>query len=322
MLNLTGKIDIVLATYNGAKYLSTQLKSIVGMQCFEELVNKIIVCDDNSSDDTLNIVREVIPQEKLLVVNNTQGKAYGPAKNFERGIALTTSEYIMLSDQDDVWKIDKLVRYVEKAKKCDENLPFIVFSDLEVVDANLQTIDKSFLNFQSIDKTWVNHLNNIFIQNLAPGCTMMFNQKLLEKSMPFPEQCLMHDWWLMLVCKLYGEIKFIDNKTFIKYRQHGNNQVGAKKMNLLTALSNFSKSLETAEYNYSRTVKQLLDFKGRFGADIPKDSVKFIDAISLFLNPKVSAFERISEAKKVKLKKSSTFKTVGTYFIIFKGLHK
>jgi glycosyltransferase involved in cell wall biosynthesis len=322
MSSFSGKVDIVLATYNGERYLPSQLHSIIMMQGFNELVNKFIVCDDNSTDSTLDIVRESVPLDKLVVVNNDRGMPYGPAKNFERGIALATSEYIMLSDQDDIWEANKLVRYVEEAKKCNPDIPLIIFSDLEVVDSNLEIIDSSFLSYQSIDKEWINDLNNLLIQNLAPGCTMMFNQKLLESSLPFPEQCLMHDWWLMLVCKLYGEIIFIDDETFIKYRQHGNNQVGAKKLSFLHALSNFSKSFAKAKSNYSRTLLQMADFKNRFGNDIPKCNMQYIDALSSYLDPQMSTFKRLSCALKVNLRKSSALKTVGTYFIIFKGLDK
>ncbi|MFG6656281.1 glycosyltransferase family 2 protein [Scandinavium sp. M-37] len=320
MSNAVGKLDIVLATYNGAKYLSEQLNSILMMDCFDELVNSIIVCDDNSSDNTLDIIKEIIPINKLVLIKNEQGKPYGPAKNFERGIALSTSEYIMLSDQDDVWGKNKLVRYLEVAGKCDSGIPLIVFSDLEIVDANLNTIDKSFLNYQSINSDWINKLDHLLIQNLAPGCTMLFNKKLIEKSLPFPDDCLMHDWWLMLVCKLYGNIRFIEKETFIKYRQHGNNQVGAKRNSFLVVFAKFKKSFEIAKVNYHRTVKQMLDFKRRFNDDIPEENIKFINALALYLSPDISSAQRLYAALTVKLRKSSFLKTLGTYFVIFKGL--
>ncbi|WP_368913455.1 glycosyltransferase family 2 protein [Mixta calida] len=322
MGNLKRKVDIVLATYNGCKYIREQIDSILAMNQFDELVHKIIICDDNSKDNTLEIIREAVPSEKLLILENCHGAPFGPAKNFERGIAISKADYIMLSDQDDYWEKEKLQAYYREAMILDNNLPFIIFSDLEVVDTNLKTLAPSFLKYQSIGKNWLEHLNNLLIQNIAPGCTMMFNQELIKKSMPFPENCLMHDWWMMLVCKLYGNIKFIEGKTFIKYRQHDNNQVGAKKNDIISLFSNLSLSLNTAAKNYIRTVQQMSDFKKRYCDDIPNENKDFIDALTLIFNTATSRTMRVFKAYKVKMRKSSAIKTFGTYLIIFKGFNK
>ncbi|WP_034943058.1 glycosyltransferase family 2 protein [Erwinia oleae] len=322
MYDVSGKIDIVLATYNGEKYLSEQLNSILAMHSFDEIINKIIVCDDNSTDHTLDIIARTIPPNKLILVKSDQGKPYGPAKNFERGIRLANSEFIMLSDQDDIWMPNKIIAYIKEAEKCNKNLPLLIFSDLEVVDSDLRLVDKSFLHYQSIKESWVNNINNLLIQNLSPGCTMMFNQKLIQKSFPLPDKCLMHDWWLIVVCKIYGEIRFISNETFIKYRQHANNQVGAKSNSFLNAFFNFKKSFYSASRNYERTIQQMLDIKLRYLNDLSDESLAYIDALSLYVDAKSSKIKRVYAALKVNLKKSSSLKTVGTYLIIFKGIGK
>lgn len=322
MNNERAIIDIVLATYNGSKYLEEQLNSIIGMTGFHDLVKNVIVCDDNSTDKTLQIVNKIIPANKLIVLKNDKEEPFGPAKNFERGISYSSADYIMLSDQDDFWEKDKLVTYYEEAKRLNNQMPFIIFSDLEVVDSHLRTIDPSFLHFQSIDKKWFQKLNNLLIQNIAPGCSMMFNKELIKASMPFPQDCLMHDWWLMLVCKLYGQIKFIEGKTFIKYRQHSSNQVGAKRSSVVNNILNLSESLNTASVNLQKTIKQMMDFNERFDNGIPSESKKYIEALTWFLDAESSPVKRVIEAKKIKMQKSSIIKTLGTYFIIFKGLKK
>ncbi|WP_199130171.1 glycosyltransferase family 2 protein [Enterobacter hormaechei] len=322
MHNKHATIDIVLATYNGGIYIEEQLNSIINMVGFNDLVKNVIVCDDSSTDGTLQIVKKIIPKNKLIILENTQRKTFGPAKNFERGINHTTANYVMLSDQDDFWEKDKLLAYYEEAQKLNDQKPFIIFSDLEVVDSDLNTIDPSFLHFQSIDNKWYEKINNLLIQNMAPGCTMMFNKELIKASMPFPRDCLMHDWWLMLVCNLYGQIKFIQDKTFIKYRQHSSNQVGAKKNSIVNNILNLSKSINTSSVNLHKTIKQMMDFKERYHNDIPSETKSYIEALNLFLDAKSSPIQRVIEAKKVKMQKSSFIKTVGTYLIIFKGLNK
>ncbi|HII3385101.1 TPA: glycosyltransferase family 2 protein [Enterobacter cloacae] len=318
----SGEIDIVLATYNGSKYLEQQLISITSMTGFDELVRNIIVCDDNSKDDTLAIAVKNIPKDKLIILRNTLGKPYGPAKNFERGIAVSTAEYVMLSDQDDCWEKDKLITYYEEASKFNNKKPLLIFSDLEVVNSELKKIDSSFLKYQSVDHKWAEKLNNLLIQNIAPGCTMMFNKSLIQASMPFPEKCLMHDWWLMLVCRLYGEIRFIEGKTFIKYRQHGSNQVGAKKNSIITHLLNLTRSINIASKNLIGTINQMQDFKSRYENDLPNETKNYIEAQVFVSNVSSNRYERIIKALKVKMHKSTITKTVGTYFLIFKGLNK
>jgi glycosyltransferase involved in cell wall biosynthesis len=322
MSSFDDKIDIVLATYNGSRYIQEQLDSIISMEQFNEKVNKVIICDDNSVDSTLDIVRNKIPKDKLEILLNENPSPYGPAKNFERGIAASTAQYIMLSDQDDVWNKRKLICYLAEIKNCNPNLPLIIFSDLEVVDLNLMPIASSFLSYQSIDKTWHNRLENLLVQNVAPGCTMMFNRNLIEKAFPFPENCLMHDWWLMLVCKTFGEIKFIDSQKFIKYRQHGNNQVGAKSQNILVGLRDFKQNLNVSRNNFLRTVQQINSFKLRYSKNLSSDTLQFIDTLLLYMNPDISRIKRLVKGIQVKLKKSSTLKTFITYYIFINGLKK
>ncbi|WP_407215572.1 glycosyltransferase family protein [Enterobacter kobei] len=151
---------------------------------------------------------------------------------------------------------------------------------------------------------------------------MMFNKSLIEVSLPFPDECLMHDWWLMLVCKLYGEIKFIKGKTFIKYRQHGANQVGAKKNSIINNLLSLTKSVNIASRNLNKTINQMQDFKKRYEDDLPNETIKYIEALVFVSNFKNRRFEKIIKALKARVHKSTITKTIGTYFLIFKGLDK
>jgi len=105
-------------------------------------------------------------------------------------------------------------------------MPLLVYSDMSVVDASLKMIAPSFMNYQSIQHEY-NPIPILLAQNFVTGCTVMVNRKLLDIALPIPEEALMHDWWLALCAAVFGHIGFID-KPLVKYRQHGNNEVGAK----------------------------------------------------------------------------------------------
>ncbi|MBW5810718.1 glycosyltransferase family 2 protein [Yersinia kristensenii] len=311
-------IDIVLATYNGEKYISEQISSILNMNGFSDLIKKIIICDDNSNDRTLSIIESMVPSEKLIILKNKNKNNYGPVKNFERGILYSNAEFVMLSDQDDVWDANKLSIYLTAISSMDREKPILVFSDLEVVDAELNTLSSSFLAHQSIPPSWVSDINNILIQNAAPGCTMLFNRQLVEKALPLSENCIMHDWWLLLVAKQLGNVFFINNR-LIKYRQHGKNQVGAKKNGLLQIICNFGKLKNIASKNLAKTIAQMNDFSSKFEYVLNDSTRGKILAWNQCYFGNSGLYKKIYLMKKFGLRKTSFIKTLGLYYLILFG---
>lgn len=308
-------IDIVLATYNGERYISEQIDSIMAMSGFDDVINKIIICDDRSKDGTLHIVKSKIPSEKLIILENYNNENLGVIKNFERGILCSTAEFVMLSDQDDVWNEEKLDKYVSELKKMDADNPLMIFSDLEVVDSKLKTLSKSFFDYQSTSISWGETLNNILIQNIAPGCTMLFNRQLINKAFPLPEYCVMHDWWLLLVAKQFGEVKCI-NEPLIKYRQHENNQVGAKRNNVIAIISDIKENIRKANKNLKRTIMQMNAFRDFYSDTISTEVLRKIEAWNYCYFGNGNIITKLCVLKKNSLKKSTMIKTIGTYFVL------
>ncbi|MCR4740844.1 MAG: hypothetical protein K5886_11380, partial [Lachnospiraceae bacterium] len=150
-------------------------------------------------------------------------------------------EFIMFCDQDDVWLKDKIqLSYdsmVRGAGK--ENAPKAVFSDLIVAAPDLKILHDSYFEYESRD---VNKLrfNDLIKKNVAPGCTMMINRAMLELLKKHRELCYftMHDWAVMILASLYGEISVIDKGTAL-YRQHSDNQVGAENKTGIYAVKRF-----------------------------------------------------------------------------------
>ena len=219
------KVDILVATYNGEKYIKEQIESILN-QTYQNI--QIIISDDCSKDRTREILKEYEKNEKIKVFY--QEKNLGYVKNFEFLLNKVENELYMLCDQDDVWKKEKVEKTVEKLQK--ENLD-LVFGDLEVVDENLNTIKKSYNDYMHLSRKIEKHLSSYklqYIYNCMTGCTILSKKEFLPQVLPFPtnSKYMIHDYWLGLIIALNGKVGYL-KEPYILYRQHGNNQVGISK---------------------------------------------------------------------------------------------
>lgn len=229
-------IAILMASYNGERYIKEQIESIIN-QDFSDW--HLFISDDGSTDNTLSLEKsyqEKFPQ-KITVVENMTNK-HGSKYNFFNLVNIVLNEkynYFMFSDQDDVWKKNKVSDTFNLMKQAKNNtsVPILVHTDLEVVDENLNTLGNSFIKYRALDPRYKD-INHLLIQNNVTGCTMMVNRPLLVKALQFEDidKIAMHDWWFALVASIYGEIYFLNEST-IKYRQHGGNVVGATNVNSL-----------------------------------------------------------------------------------------
>lgn len=219
------KVDILLATYNGEKYLSQQLDSILS-QTYTNF--RIIISDDMSTDSTRKILEEYVQKDKRIVVH-MQKKNLGVVSNFEFLLGKVESKYYMFCDQDDIWNEDKIEKTLKKLKETNADL---VFTDLEVVDDELNTIYNSYWELKGLkDKIEkYNGFNALYLNNYVTGCTILAKSETIEKTLPFPKNSkyVLHDYWLALIVSQSGKIEFLNEPT-IKYRQHKNNKVGSKK---------------------------------------------------------------------------------------------
>lgn len=219
------KVDILLATYNGEKYIKEQVESILN-QTYENI--QIIISDDCSTDNTRQVLKEYENNEKIKIFY--QEKNLGYVKNFEFLLKQVKSNLYMLSDQDDVWKKEKVEKSVEKIES--EKLD-LVFGDLEVVDENLNTLYKSYNRYMHLIhkiKKYQKDYRLQYLYNCMTGCTIISRKNWIDKVLPFPtnSKYMIHDYWLGLVIALNGKVGYIE-EPYILYRQHRKNQVGSKK---------------------------------------------------------------------------------------------
>lgn len=223
------KISIALCTYNGKRYLKDQLQSIISQTI---LPYEVIVCDDGSTDGTIDVIKEFAKTSpvpfKWYINNNT----LGVVKNFEQAIQLCSGDYIALSDQDDVWKENKLEITLRKMKEMEKiespKCPLLVHGDLIVTNECLTPLTFSMMRKQGLqnEEDMQQAQRVLAVQNYVTGCTVMINKKLRDIACPIPPEAVMHDWWLALIAANKGKIGFI-KEPLIYYRQHNNNTVGA-----------------------------------------------------------------------------------------------
>lgn len=233
-------IDILLATYNGERFLKEQIDSILS-QSYQNF--HIIIRDDGSTDGTLDIIGKAvfINPDKISFLKDCSH--VGAIESFSRLLCKSKSSFVMFADQDDIWMADKVLITLTKMKEMESifgtEKALLVHSDLKVVDEYLQEISPSFWSYTGLKPREGTHLNRLLVQNEITGCTVMINRPLIELSRPIFPGCVMHDWWLGLVASACGHIGVI-KEPLILYRQHGGNTLGAQKFGISLLLRKYS----------------------------------------------------------------------------------
>lgn len=221
-------IDILLAVYNNSAFLADQLHSLMN-QTFQDF--HIIARDDCSTDNSYEILQAFSDQNpgKFSLIKGI--KNLGAKGNFSALLCESKAPYIMFCDADDIWFEDKIectfAFMKQNEAQFDADFPLLVHTDLTVVDKALQIVDSSFWTYSHIHPEHVLYLNRLIIQNSVTGCATMINRPLLEVALPIPCEAIMHDWWLALVACTLGHVAIFYRPT-LWYRQHGNNDTGAK----------------------------------------------------------------------------------------------
>ena len=200
-------ISVCIATYNGQKYIKEQVDSIISQLAPSD---EIIVSDDESTDNTIAILKQFNDQRIIVIENNNRKGVVG---NFENALNHATGEYIFLADQDDVWHPNKVKICLEYLQNND-----CILHDAQVVDENLTETTPSFFKQRN---TKLGYWNNIYINGFV-GCCMAFNRKLLNKILPFPNNIAMHDIWIGLIASKKYKVELI-HKPLIKFRRHSSN---------------------------------------------------------------------------------------------------
>ncbi len=284
------QIDILLATYNGEKYLKEQIDSILN-QTYKNF--RLIISDDCSTDSTRDILKEYEENERIQVYYQEQNLGY--IKNFEFLIKQVKNDIYMLSDQDDIWLPEKIEKTYNKLVKEDADL---VFTDLEVVDENLNTIYESFNDYMLLSRKITKYIDSYkfnYLYNCITGCTIMAKKELINKVLPFPSNSkyMVHDYWLGIITAINGKVAYLNERT-IKYRQHGNNQIGTNK------ISHKMKTLKEVRELFIEVKLQIFEI-------YVNNNQKFPEKIQILNNDAYNYFCMIRNKKNFNFKKWTVF---------------
>lgn len=200
-----------MATYNGERFLRCQLDSI--LSCLTPN-DELVVSDDGSTDGTLEILKRYADTSSVPI-HIIEGPHRGVVANFGNALAHAKGDIVFLSDQDDVWHEDKVVRVL--AAFSDSSCSVVVH-DARIVDSEQKATGETLFQRRHSRPGF---LKNI-VKNSYVGCCMAMKRNLLQAIMPIPENIEMHDWWIGLVSEMVGSSTFIDDQ-LIDYRRHSNN---------------------------------------------------------------------------------------------------
>ena len=269
-------IDILLATFNGDKYLDELLKSIIKNDHFDDV--NLTISDDGSNDRTIFLIDEFIKLNQVRLIN-LNGTNRGSISNFSYLIQYSDSRYTFFSDQDDVWLPHKIEISLKKMQAMEaqygQNTPILVHTDLTVVDQNLNLIHPSFRQYQNLDPYPDKLLPHLLVQNFVTGCTMLINQPLKQLVTPIPQGAIMHDWWIALTAAAFGQIAYIPEPTVL-YRQHQTNSIGARKWGFNYILSRIN-HLDKIKNDIQKTITQAQTFRETFKHQLSPEQLDIID---------------------------------------------
>lgn len=270
------KVTIMMSTYNGEKYIENQIDSIFKQT---DVDIKLIIRDDGSTDRTIELISKKILEYKNIEMY-CDGNNIGACNSFlwllEKSNDID-SDYYAFCDQDDIWSPDKLnaaIVMIEKSEQFNNAIPTLYCSAVTFVDENLNFIANSFINTAQMT------FEKSVFDNRAIGCTLVFNKELIQRYIKYfndyEEYIVMHDWTLVLLAHLIGNVIY-DNNSYIFYRQHSDNVVGG---------TNIKKSfISKVNHFYIRDIKpqnnirtgQLKFIQGRLKDELSKEQYSCIN---------------------------------------------
>lgn len=306
------RVDILLSTYNGSRYLPEFFQSIARQTHHNW---KLLIRDDGSTDGTIS---EIVAFSKefpdKVMFNKANIEHIGVLQSYSQIALLSSSKYIMFADQDDVWlpgKISMTLDAIIRMEKTSTTpVPLLVHTDLMVVDDSLFVMAESFWIEENLNPGNSQSFLLQLTQNYVTGCTIMVNRALLDMALPFPEKAVMHDWWLVLVANAFGAVQYLPRATIL-YRQHANNVVGATPKGSARLMRVIQKIIDMRG-SVGRSEAQAKEFYCRYkGSNAATSCIS--DAFAYGSIRSHNSFYRMVIALRHGFRKGSLLRTIGLY---------
>lgn len=225
------RVSVVLATFEGERYLQEQLESLRQQW---RTPDELIVVDDGSTDRTLEIVRAFAERAPFRVVVMDRTEHRGTNATFGEAIELATGDIIVTCDQDDRWYPDKITFLVESLEAQPD--AFIAFSDAGLIDAEGRSIGRSrwrVAGFSPIEQAAMSRdpLGQMLARRIMSGCTAAIRAELVPAVLPVPDalhpslNAILYDHWISLIGAAAGPVVLVPRQ-LVDYRIHPEQQIG------------------------------------------------------------------------------------------------
>lgn len=275
LLILHVKVSVAVATYNGCRFLETQLESL---RTQTRPIDELVVCDDGSQDETVSMAR------RILYPSSAAGPAVrieqnvsnlGVVKNFEKAVSLCSGDVIFLCDQDDYWhkeKVEKVLAQFQQEAKL-----LFLYSNARLVDAELRSLGLTQFEALGISTRELQLVRNhqafdaLMVRNIVTGATVAFRRELLDFALPF-SPLWVHDEWLAIVASAVGTVDVLED-CLIDYRQHGGNQIGMHKKSITERLGEMLSARGTFYQDEARRAEALQAHLESLGGRVAADKL-------------------------------------------------
>ncbi len=257
-------IDILMATYNGGKYIKSQILSLQ-FQSYGDW--RLLIHDDGSSDDTVEIILELSKLDKRIVLIKDNIIFSNAAENFMHLLKYSNAEYIMFCDQDDIWFDNKIELMISHFSKLDNNVPQVIYSNAYVWEPNNGIKGLATLTFPKNVESF------LFLNSGMQGCVSLFNDKMRNFLIQWEGTCAMHDHLLHLAGLTLGKVTYLDIPLML-YRMHQTNVTGETATKIITFAKILRhKNIPVIDRNHYYTVEK---FAKNYEPYISKENLNII----------------------------------------------
>lgn len=260
-----------MATYNGEKFIAEQIDSILD-QTYQNW--KLIIHDDGSKDETVALIKQYQKQFPDKIVLIEDGIVFRDAyKNFFHLLKIIDNDfdYLMFSDQDDIWFQSKMQDSLEvvllEEKYNDFNIPVAVFSDAVVVNETLDRLSPSRIDYVKMNPQIATSARWLAVQSMTTGCTLLLNKSAFLELFPLPSFSIAHDAWVGVVVFRKGKILFLDETTML-HRRHKNNASSANKASFGRLLLKVNLSRIKEHYHRAKSISSYFNENLSWGSFI------------------------------------------------------
>lgn len=279
------KLSVALCTYNGSSFIEEQINSILNQSTN---VDEIIICDDQSTDNTVSILKKLQTNNPLIHIIENEVNLRS-TKNFEKAISFCRGDYIFLCDQDDIWKTDKVEKIITIFKQ--NPTAEGIFSNADLVDENNtiftdKTIWDSVFFFENELQKPIDFFDIIAKNgNIVTGATLCIKKEVKSFIIPFSEENL-HDEWIATLLALRKTL-FYSTENLISYRIHGKQQVGMKRLNEIDKISQRKRIIlgleKPKKFNDYRILSKKLFLKQKEILNLKKFNFDFLNLNNLII---------------------------------------